>query len=348
MATQERQSDPALSEQLFSRFYEFSFFRAVTLLENFAHKKKPLGKTLSPSNEPLRFGVKPGFVFPPSEISSLKKSDQEKPAMMEVAFMGLIGPSGVMPQWYNEFALERLRKKDPVIKDFLDMFHHRLITLFYLAWKKHRFPENYRPGADDRLSRYLLSLAGLGTPGMVGMLGLPRESLSFYSGLLSRPMASAVSIEAALEYFSGSKTRVIQFVERQVPLALEDRTSLGGSNASLGMDAVCGEFISECQTKFKVILGPVGYKKYMRLTPMGDLLLPVFSLIRYMVGIEFEFELTVTLKKEEVPPCILGQEGENRPLLGWSSWAASPVFNFKEDQQMTFQESDIRQIKQKN
>ncbi len=347
MATKERQPDTALIGQLHHKFYEFSFFRAVTLLENFARDKKPLGKTLVPGEEAVRFSVEPGFAFPPSEISGLKLQKENQALTMKVAFMGLIGPSGVLPQWYNELALERRRNKDHALTEFLDMFHHRLISLFYLAWKKHRFPENYRPGAEDRLSRYLLSLAGLGTPGMVGMLGLPRESLSFYSGLLSRPVASAVSIEAALEYFSGARTTVDQFVERSVPLAEEDRTSIGAANSRLGMDTVCGQEIRECQTKFRVNLGPVDLKKYLRLTPPGDLLLPVFSLVRYMVGIEFEFELRIILNKEEVPLGILGGEGDNRPLLGWSTWIASQDFHYPDHQQMTFQEADLQLAKQK-
>ena len=69
--------------------------------------------------------------------------------------------------------MERVRQKDFSLTSFLDIFHHRLISLFYLAWKKHRFPENYLPGAQDRLSQYLLSLIGLGTPGLAGRLGLP-------------------------------------------------------------------------------------------------------------------------------------------------------------------------------
>ncbi|MBI9092034.1 MAG: type VI secretion system baseplate subunit TssG [Desulfobacterium sp.] len=345
MATQERKPDTALIEQLHQKFYEFSFFKAVTLLENFAQDKKPLGKTQVPKEEAVRFSVEPGFAFPPSEISGLEKQKDNQALTMKVAFMGLIGPSGILPQWYNELAQERLRKKDRALTEFLDIFHHRLISLFYLAWKKHRFPESYRQGAEDRLSRYLLSLAGLGTPGMVGMLGLPRESLSFYSGLLSKQVASAVSIEAALEYFSGARTTVDQFVERSVPLAKEDQTSIGMANARLGMDTVCGKEVRECQTKFRVNLGPVDFKKYLRLTPPGDLLLPVFSLVRYMVGIEFEFELRIILKKEEVPMGILGGAGEARPLLGWSTWIASPEFDYPDHQQMTFQEADLKQAK---
>ena len=89
-----------------------------------------------------------------------------------------------MPQWYTQMILAREREKDRTLADFLDLFHHRLISLFYLAWKNIaslKLPA----GARDRLSRYLLSLSGLGTPGLTDMIGLPEEALTFYSGLLS-------------------------------------------------------------------------------------------------------------------------------------------------------------------
>ncbi|WP_022665667.1 type VI secretion system baseplate subunit TssG [Desulfospira joergensenii] len=345
MAPQKRQSDTGLEDQLYDSFYEFSFFRAVDLLEQFARDKKKIGDTLEPGKEVVRFSVKPGFSFPPSDISGLGQDPENGPSRMEVAFMGLIGPSGLLPNWYNELALERRKNKDHAFIDFLNIFHHRLISLFYLAWKKQRFPENYAPGAGDRLSRYILSLAGLGTSGMVGLLGLPRESLTFYAGLLSLPVASAAGIEAAIEYFSGAPTRVDQFVERDVPLEPQDCTKLGSANASLGIDAVCGTRVRECQTKFRVNLGPIDYTAYTRFIPMGDLLLPVFSLIRYMVGIEFEFEIRVFLKKEEVPSCVLGEKGPGRVFLGWTTWAASPGHEFTENPYITFEENDLKRMK---
>jgi len=344
MATEKRQSDTGIEKDLYQKCHEFSFFKAVELVEKFAPDKKKLGQTLEPGQEPVRFSVKPGFAFPASDISGLRKNSDQNRTEMEVAFMGLIGPSGLLPNWYNELAVEREKKKDHSFVDFLNIFHHRLISLFYLAWKKHRFPENYSPGAGDRLSRYLLSVSGLGTSGMVGMLGLPRESLSFYTGLLALPVASAASIEAVIEYFSGTRTQVDQFVEREIPFEDADLTRLGSANSTLGGDAVCGSQVTECQTKFRVNLGPADYQIYKRFMPTGDLLLPVFSLIRYMVGIEFEFEIRISLKKEDVPNCILGQKSPDATFLGWTTFASSPGYTFIEDPYITFQEVDLQDV----
>lgn len=341
MASKKRQSGTPLKERLFKEFYGFSFFKAVHLLESIFPDKKPLGQTLMPHEEVVRFSVKPGFTFPPSDISNMEHADDEGPVDMEVAFMGMIGPSGVLPDWYNELALERVRHKDFSLTAFLDIFHHRLISLFYLAWKKHRFPVNYFPGAKDRLSKYLLSLTGLGTPGLTKMIGLPEESLTFCSGLLSRPIPSAAAIEATVEYLSGTRVEVEQFIDRTILLSPEDQTKLGSANARLGIDAVCGSYVWDSQTKFRIHLGSVGHNDFLRFLPTGDMLGPIFSLVRYMVGIEYEFEIRLFLKRDEVPPCVLGTETPTSPRLGWSTWIKTPGVRMRDDPYVTFQENEM-------
>jgi len=339
VATQKRQSRTTLENRLFDEFYRFSFFKAVDLLESIFPDKKPLGQTLVPEEEAVRFSVKPGFTFPPSDISGLVRTEGGDSADMAVAFMGLIGPSGVLPHWYNDLALERNRKKDFSLTAFLDLFHHRFISLFYLAWKKHRFPENYLPGARDRLSKYLLSLSGLGTPGLSGMIGLPEESLAFYSGLISMVSPSAAGIEATVSYLSGTNVEIDQFVEQMIPLSPEDQTRIGAANAHLGVDTICGSCVWDCQAKFRVKLGPMGYEDFLRFLPSGDMLSPIFALVKYMVGMEYEFEIRVILKREEVPICALG--ADSAPRLGWTTWIKSHEFVHEEDPFITFQQSEL-------
>lgn len=337
MAPEKRQSSSPLEESLQEEFYTFSFFKAVDLLEKLYSDRVPLGQTQDPRREAVRFSVKPSLAFAPSDIAGFSAATKDDPCTMNVAFMGLIGPSGVLPYWCNDLVAERKRKKDHSISAFLDIFHHRLISLFYLAWKKHQFPVSYLPGSRDKLSGYLLSLAGLGTIGLRGRIGLPEESFSFYSGLLSRQIPSAVSIESAVAYYSGTSVAVEQFVERMIPLSPEDQTSIGAANARLGEDTVCGSFVWDCQTKFRVSLGPMGLDEFQRFLPSGDLLRPIFSFVRYMVGIEYEFDVRVVLKRKEVPPCILGAE-TTAPRLGWSTWIKSPDHEYQNDPYIIFEE----------
>jgi type VI secretion system protein ImpH len=337
VATKKRQKDHSLTERLFKEFHKFSFFKTISLLESIYPDKEPLGESLEPAKEPVSIKVKPGLAFPAADISSLEDGVGGRPSEMSVTFMGLIGPSGILPHWYNELALERIKLKDYSLTSFFDIFHHRLISLLYLAWKKHRFPENYKPGGKDRLTSYLLSLCGLGTPGLSNKIGLPPESLAFYTGLLSMPSPNTAGIEDAVSYLSGVKACVDQFIERIISLSPEDQTCIGLANSRLGEDAICGSYIWDCETKFRVNLGPMSYKDFRKFLPNGAMLGPIFSLIRYMVGIEYEFDLNVILSHDQVPACILGSDSQ----LGLTTWLFKPGIHPVHDVFITIGESSI-------
>ena len=85
---------------------------------------------------------------------------------MTVAFMGLTGPQGVLPRYYTELMLERLQAKDQTLRDFFDVFNHRMISLFFRAWEKHHCTVGFEQwlllGKEDRFARCLFALAGLG------------------------------------------------------------------------------------------------------------------------------------------------------------------------------------------
>ncbi|MFH1216399.1 MAG: type VI secretion system baseplate subunit TssG [Pseudomonadota bacterium] len=342
MAPAKRQQNTSVNDKLFEEWYNFSFFQAVHLLETFLPDRKKLGETLDPGSEAVRFCVRPSLTFPASDIVKLEPpGDEGGPARMEIAFMGLIGPAGVLPHCYNELALERVGKKDHSLVAFLNLFHHRLASLFYLGWKKHQFPVNYLLGARDALSGYLLSLCGLGTKGLTGRIGFAEESLSYYCGLLSRQIPSGESIRSTVEHFSGTRTEIEEFIHRLIPLDEKDMTKIGAANATLGVDALCGSSIWECQTKFMLILGAMHFDDFIRFLPSGDMHGPTFSLIRYMVGVEYEFDVKIILKREEVPPIILGRTGKKASRLGWTSWLKTPDIAFPRDPSITFHERDF-------
>ena len=124
-----------------------------------------------------------------------------------------------------------------------------------------------------------------------------------------------------------------------VPIDAEDQTRIGLVNTHLGIDAVCGCQVWESQTKFRVDLGPMQYRHFVRFLPTGDRLRPTYALVRYMAGVEQEFDIGLCLRREDVPPCVLGWETPASPRLGWSTWIKAPGLVAKEDPSITFQEA---------
>ena len=85
-----------------------------------------------------------------------------------VAFLGLIGPAGSLPIGYTEMAVEEEYYDHHAFAAFFDIFHHRLLSLFYRAWEKHHFVIGFeqacrRTSARDAITRYLLEFIGMGT-----------------------------------------------------------------------------------------------------------------------------------------------------------------------------------------
>src|SRR5450631_1049603 len=135
--------------------WEFQFFQAVRLLEHMQPDRQPIGKFVSPRFEAVRFGATPRLAFPPSQLYALAFRE-DGPPMMQINFMGMTGPSGMMPLYYTELILERHRHKDRTMSSFLDMFNHRMVSLFYQAWEKYRVTIAYERGERDRFSHVLL------------------------------------------------------------------------------------------------------------------------------------------------------------------------------------------------
>jgi len=130
-------TDPSLEEALFERGYEFEFFQAARLLARIFAGRKPVGGTARPHEEFARFGARLSMAFPPSAVHDIGRiPDAGDPVRMTVAFLALTGTQGVLPFCYTEWMLERKAAKDDTLAAFLDLFNHRLLSLFYRAWEK--------------------------------------------------------------------------------------------------------------------------------------------------------------------------------------------------------------------
>ena len=181
MATESGRTDPSVAEVLLEEGYRFDFFEAVRVLERVFPHRHAVGRDANPVQEVVRFRSRLSLAFPPSAIHGVTEVDGgDRPVEMTVAFMGLTGPSGVLPRHYTELLLERTRRKDNTLRDFLDLFNHRVISLFYRAWEKYRFPIGYERAVaqqhdDDDFSLNIFDLIGMGTKGMRGRLEVGDE-----------------------------------------------------------------------------------------------------------------------------------------------------------------------------
>ena len=338
MASEGGRTDSPLASILYDEPYRFDFFQAVRLLERINRDRAPIGRNADPAREVARFRTRASLNFPPSELYEIKRDGSgpdATPPEVTVSFMGLTGPLGVLPHQYTELLVERARYKDTALWAFLDLFNHRMISLFYRAWEKHHFPIAYERGELDRFTEYLFDTIGMGTPGLRGeRLHLPDQGLIFYGGLIAQRPHTASALEAVLSDYFGAPARIQQFAGQWLNLEPGDYSYLGRANNQLGVNTVAGTRVWDDQSKFRVKFGPLTMREFVAFLPVGSAFKPATSLTRFMVGLEFDFDAQLILKKEEVPPCALGgQKGQAPPLLGWTTWLKTQEFA-KDDSQV--------------
>jgi type VI secretion system protein ImpH len=279
----------------------------------------------------VRFGVLPSLSFPPSQLYSFgveeewtRKPAVAPPPMMRVNFMGLTGPSGLLPLYYTELVAERAGVRDRTLRDFLDIFHHRAISLFYRAWEKHRFTVPYERGEEDKFSSYLLSIIGLGAASLQHRQLLPDHEYLYYGGILAQQPRSAEGLELMLQDYFGVPVKVEQFLGAWYRLEPDSQCELNDDEADsqqLGFGTVVGDEIWDPQSHARLVIGPLSLEQYLDFLPTGTAFQPLRTMVRFYAGDELDFEMQLILRKEDAPPCQLGGTEGPPPQLGWLSWA---------------------------
>ncbi len=331
--------DKPLNQELFDEPYKFEFFQAVRLLEKIFPERRMVGGEALPADEIVRFRTRVTLTFPASEIYDItetfdESADREKIEMF-VNFMGMIGASGVLPIHYTEIVAERIRYKDRAMWEFLDIFTHRAVSLFFRAWQKYRFPVQYERGNDD-FTKFLFDFAGLGTNGLRGRMSLADESLLPYAGLLSQQPHSGSALENILSDYFSTTAKIKQFFGQWLDLSEESVTKLGSANSRLGEDAIVGTRIWDQQSKFRVRLGALTFQQFQSFLPNGTAHQSLKSIVKFVVGLELDFDVQLILQAKQVPGTILTTRAMRRPMLGWTSFLKSKPFK-KDDEQVVMQ-----------
>ena len=306
--------------------FRFEFFQAVRLLEKLLPERATVGSRFAhPAREVAHFGAHASLAFPASEIQALEWP-HEGPLRMIVNFMGLTGPEGVLPLPYTSLIIERLRSSDTSVRDFFDIFNHRIISLFYQAWRKYRFDAAYERGERNRFSRQLLSLAGLGTESLRDRQAVPDDALIYYAGLLTQRPRSAQALRQILEDYFEVPVEIEQFSGGWFSLDRDNQCCFDegvGDSQRLGLGAVAGDAIWDQQSRVRVVLGPLSLQEYSSFLPGGSCWEPLRAWTRFFSNEEFDFEVKLMLQRDETPACELGAESASGPRLGWVSWMKS-------------------------
>lgn len=314
------------------------FFQMVRLAERRERSRRPgqdsirVGIDGPPGREPLRFHAVNNLAFPYAAVQRLSErrdagTTDGCPYRMDVSFMGLTGPSGVMPQHYTALVQARLKQRDTTLADFLDLFNHRLVSLYYRAWAKYRLviqEENHAAGnAINPFTQVLGALAGQ-MPGQGDETGL------YYAGHYARRNRSATTLRRMLEDFLEHPVQVESFVGQWLRLERRDMLRIGsadnGRNNRFGNGILAGRRVWDIQSRCRIHIGPLSAGEYEALLPDSARFHALQRLIRAYTPGHLDVELRFAIHETDLNHRRRLNDGIR---LGWNAWLQSAPPGFR-------------------
>ena len=305
-------------EQLAAEPHRFTLFAALRLLEQAFIDRPRLGESRKAADDAVRLGQAPHQVFAPADVCSFEPNVKGHARMEHYSF-GVFGPNGALPRHLTEVAYEwRHHRDDGTLVDFLNLFQHRLVSLFYRAWANSDPSTSFDRPESDRFALYVGALMGLAPrPAPAGEVVSDRAKLNRV-GRFAPQARSAEGLEAVLSDYFGQNCEVRQFVGDWLPIPPELRCRLGSDRdlALLGRTATIGANTWQCHHKFEIVVGPLTLSRFLEFLPGAQRLAALCELVRSYTNDQWAWQLRLLLREVDVPGIVLGQGAR----LGWTTW----------------------------
>ncbi len=300
-------------EDFFSlvRHYENNFIRECALKGEAASR---IGEDGHPSNEVIRFKSIPSLGFSLDSIR-LKEADSSSMSQYEylVSFIGLLGASGVLPQHYIKLALERIKHGDFALSDFIGIFEHRLISLYYKSLGKYKLPVQYENSEGKETDHFSLSLKSFAS-----CYGDNPVQI-FYSGHYAKSNRPLSNLELMIAELVQARVTTRSMVGCWLPIMLRDRCQIGrqGKNHQLGAGVILGKRYWDIQSKIIIGIHDIDMPTFLTLQTGEPLYQRLASAVNAYVPphISVCFEFHVRCKRGEVNPLGKGLQLNNNAWL---------------------------------
>jgi len=319
-----RHPDPPIVDALLANPRRYGFFQAVRLLELCHPEATRLGTDGPASGEAVRLRPDTTFSHPRSAVTDIGRLDTDPDQRIHVteAMIGLYGLRSPMPSVYGEEILVRGRENDDSVRAFLDIFHHRFLSLLYRAWARPRAEALYDKDGRDPVTWMLFCLMGLPQELLPAALPFHPLRIARYCAYFTRRARPAEGLEAILsDALGGQAVRLEPYVERSVVIPARQQNRLGRACSALGSDLHIGARVPDVGTTFRLRIGPLPYAEYLAVAVAGDTRTSIGALVQLYVADELNHELELGIRGEDKPECRLSHT--RRVRLGVDSWLRS-------------------------
>jgi type VI secretion system protein ImpH len=287
----------------------YQFYQAVRLIERYLLSNK--GQ--------LNFRVQPQLAFAVSDFNRLNFSENDKTLYVElfITFFGLIGQSGVLPEFYTEYIIVRLREKDSSLLAFLDIFHDQFFSLLYEVGNFSHFYIAYESQRQHPLLDLLKAFVGQNTAQL-------EEPLFAYANLFGNQARSIECLKNLLANYFELQVAIYQYEPEWLYIEPDVIARFSrDKKIYLSHSTILGKRIWQVQNCFHVILGPLSWEQFSSLLPNGDLLPILTRLIQAYVGLEFDYIIQLIIMNDKLP--MIKISNNKAAKLGWNTRLTSCI-----------------------
>ncbi|MFE8070101.1 type VI secretion system baseplate subunit TssG [Marinobacteraceae bacterium S3BR75-40.1] len=259
-----------------------------------------------PNKEVVRFRSSQNLGFAGQDLVDRRCHPGEKDIdqhELTVDLMGLTGARGALPTCFTERVLQLQKQKSPATRDFLDLFNHRLISLFYRSWEKTQ-PAVHQEREDEDIFTHILK----------ALTGCEENWQLFYGAAFARQARSASTLRAVLEDISGMPVEIRTLQGGWSPVEADDQTRLpdasrpAGQYATLGT-AMLGRRAWMADQGVDVVFRPQNREQLVALLPGGAFGETLQKKAERLVSGHHRVRYRLQAGADHLPTSKLGQQG---------------------------------------
>ena len=316
-----------LLAELLARPESFDLFQAISLLEREGVARGFAELGADDGMEAVRLRSHVSLGFDSSDIYSAREgSDTGAAFSLTTPVLSLAGQAGAMPAAFTEMLLERNAAKDFATADFLDIFQHRFLSLFYQGRKKHRLGLGWHSPTASSVARCTDALCALGfSPAVNPAVSPPATAASHvpwlrHAGLLGGAPRSMTGLTALLSDRFSLPVRGEQFVGGWHPLESDALTRLGSAHRSpvLGQTATLGRTYWDQAAGIRLRSNALTLSRLQSLVPGGREHADFSATVRRYLPSDTRVEVVLTPAPDAMPASRLSAHAGLK--LGWTAW----------------------------
>ena len=316
----EELSDIKIAEKLkvvLDNSSSFSFYRAIQYIQRLAKDSVPVGFEGPPEKEKIRLRPSVSLSFPPADLEEAEYVDDQERIRLTTTFLGLYGSDSPLPYTYPEHIAQIAQEPSGErVRGFLDIFHHRFLSLLFRTWMKYR-PSPRTGDQEDPLCNRVLAFVGYSHRLGLGGDSFPRLSEARLKVLRHR---SEAGLKFLLRKRLGYDVNIEQLVRRIVPIPPDQHTKLGQGNCVMGSTFVVGKNITDCN-KVRIRIEADDFEMFMRLIPGQKDFQDIEEAMDSYLRTHTDHDVEVHLKADKVPDWELGSK---QLPLGFGMWLGRP------------------------